>query len=91
MNLGQALRQSFALLPPKLFSMAPVVQQRILESSQDIVRDVDVFEDLPKAVSEFLLTKIGEPALSAKAGAAIVGVFLFLYFRRHFAIVVGTS
>lgn len=91
MNLGQALRQSFALLPPKLFPMALVVHQGILESIQDIVWDVDIFENLSKAVSKFLLTKIGKPAFSAKTSTAIVGVFLLLYFCRHFTVVVRAS
>jgi hypothetical protein len=76
-------------LSPNLFIAALIVQQGPLQLSEDVIRDVNVLEDLSQPIPKLLLPKIREPAFPPVSRAMVVGVTPPFDLRCHLAVVVG--
>src|SRR5579875_1491363 len=87
---GQSPLPAFALLFPNRFFTAFIGEQGFFELQQHVIWDVNVPKRNGEPVTKFFLAEIGQFAFPAIAGATVIGVTIFLEFRRYRAVVIGT-
>src|SRR5260370_19603092 len=68
---------------------ALIASKRILQLRYYVIGDMDVFQDLPQALSQDFLSRVRQFAFSTVAGAMVIRVLVLLHSRRHHAIVIG--
>nr|WP_041855943.1 hypothetical protein [Candidatus Koribacter versatilis] len=83
--------QSLALAFDLGFGVLFVLLERCGDLRDNVVGDVNVFEQSPEFVGNLLFPETRKVALAPTATAPVVDVFVFLELCRHGAVVVSAS
>jgi hypothetical protein len=85
---SQALLQSAGLLLSNRFRAVFIAQQRTFELGEDVIRDVNIFQDLAQPLADFFLAEVRQLTRAAIPSTPVICVAIFFDFSRYSAVVV---